>query len=314
MKINRIYIFIYAIFCFLVYPIGTYAIWPFTETIDISEVEKSNELFYKRGDKDPFSGIIVEYFNNGSLKRRYEIKDGRFHGVQNEWYANGNKELEINTKNGLPNGKYHEWYENGQKLICGYLKAGKEDGSFESWYENGQIIEKIEYDNGKRDGDYNCWYKNGQKKIEAEYKKGGFIGWKYAWYENGNKMHKIKYNGSSREEALFWGSNEHFWDIEGNEMISHYKKSKNDRNGLRHYQTNKTVNVDVCKEAICETFNDCHSIVVKYNADKDRGAFSIYRIYLDNGNTYMVVDNFYDKNGLQVTDLCGYVGVIGALE
>ena len=84
-------------------------------------------MTFEIGSNDPFTGVSIEYHENGQLKEKINHKDGK----------------EVSTTE-------FYYHENGQLKERGYFKGGKEDGMWEGFEENGQIEFTSYYINGKK--------------------------------------------------------------------------------------------------------------------------------------------------------------------
>ena len=57
----------------------------------------------------PFSGVRIDYHENGSKKSEGHIRDGELNGLSTEWYPNGQKNWEVHMKNGKEAGLFTIW-------------------------------------------------------------------------------------------------------------------------------------------------------------------------------------------------------------
>ena len=90
-----------------------------------SDLVERQGIQYEVNSQTPFTGIVVDYYENGQL-----------------W-------TKVNGKDGKEDGLYEKYHENGQLRIKGNLKDGKLDGLTERYDENGQLKDKICFKNGK---------------------------------------------------------------------------------------------------------------------------------------------------------------------
>ena len=115
-----------------------------TKSIDYNK-EKSNfevreEITYYKGT--PFTGEIFEKDENGKLKYKINIKDGKRDGLSEVYYENGQLLVKENFKDGNKNGLYESYYKNGQsKYKLNYKDGKREDGSSESYDKVGKRID-----------------------------------------------------------------------------------------------------------------------------------------------------------------------------
>ena len=91
---------------------------------EISLVEKDG-IYYEVNSNTPFTGSVVEYYENGPLLGRGNFKDGKADGL------------------------WERFYENGQLDERGNYKDGKEDGLWEKYYENGQLEARDNWKDGE---------------------------------------------------------------------------------------------------------------------------------------------------------------------
>ncbi len=95
------------------------------EIVPLEQINIRNGIAYKVNSDTPFSGVMVEYYENGQINRKENCKDGKLNG---EWV---------------------KYYENGQIESKGNCKDGKLDGEWVKYYENGQIESKGKYIDGE---------------------------------------------------------------------------------------------------------------------------------------------------------------------
>ena len=134
---------------------------------NINDLERINGLWTKKGENTPYTGQIVEYFNNGKVKGTGEFKDGLVHGLRTVYYENGNKSLERNYQNGIENGASIEYYPSGQVKQEANFKNGKQDGIFKVYYQSGQVHAILTFSNDIQEGDYFEYAPDG--KLIAQY-------------------------------------------------------------------------------------------------------------------------------------------------
>ena len=85
-------------------------------------------LVWKNGKPyslSPYSGVAVEYYDNGLKFGEGTWKNGKEVGLFTSWYENGQIRSEETYKDGELDGKLILWYEDGQKGLEGTHKNGK---------------------------------------------------------------------------------------------------------------------------------------------------------------------------------------------
>lgn len=114
---------------------------------------KKNFYKYKSKDKSPISvkhwdsegrktGLWIERYDDGSMKRKKFYSYGRPERRWTAWHDNGNKNTEANFAFGLLNGSFKSWNEKGVLVVSGDFKDSKEVGSWRFKDNNGNKIDR----------------------------------------------------------------------------------------------------------------------------------------------------------------------------
>jgi len=179
-------------------------------------IEKTEKgITYYKGV--PYTGILLEYHENGQLLQKSKFIEGKLNGSSEMYYENGQLLGRETYKNGILNGSSEMYYKNGQLLIkgnfvdgkpndlvemyqengqlsaIGTYKNGKLNGSSEMYYENGQILYKGIYEDGKLNGLSVIYYENGQLQLKGNFKNGELIGSAEKYTENGQLEHNATF-------------------------------------------------------------------------------------------------------------------------
>ncbi len=186
--------------------------------LSILDIEMKNGLVYERGSRKPYSGLIVEYFND-VLIELYTVEDGLENGPSKKYYKNGVLQYEVNVKLGKPDGLLRTWFESGQLATEVNFINGIAQGVVKEWYENGQIKSENILVNNIPDGKGILWYENGEKMSENEFREGLLDGKALAWREDGTPQSEGRYKRGVKEGT--WVS----WDANG-EIITEREFAK----------------------------------------------------------------------------------------
>ena len=88
---------------------NSYGGW-FDKTVCVeTDAQDRNGIIFLPNQTEPFSGNNLCEYENGQVKSKGEIKDGKYDGKWTYWYENGQKKSEGSLKD-----NYTTWYENGQ--------------------------------------------------------------------------------------------------------------------------------------------------------------------------------------------------------
>jgi antitoxin component YwqK of YwqJK toxin-antitoxin module len=128
-----------------------------------------NRLTYEINSRTPFSGMSIQYYENGQWKDKTNYKDGKKEGLSQTYYSNGQVEYERTYKGGeLVHAKWY--YEIGGRLASKTnYKDGKKEGPSESYYGNGSLNDKSFYKNGKLDGLQKVYRIAEHREIQIEF-------------------------------------------------------------------------------------------------------------------------------------------------
>ena len=174
---------------------------------DLKYNEKT-ELIYANDEKEPFTGIAKDYYEDKSLKVEFPYKNGRIEGKAKAYYPSGKFKSEAFFVDDLLQGKSVGYYESGNLQYEDNYKDDELDGLIKEYYENGQIKSEMYYKSGNLDGPATVYYENGQLHIEENYKDGKLEGESTNYDENGNLTSKAIYKDDEMVENLFGDTEE----------------------------------------------------------------------------------------------------------
>ena len=149
-----------------------------------AELHELNGVYYFHGNL--FSGYLVAYYSNGSLKEKSGYANGKLSGKSLTWFPNGNLETERYYKNGEKDSINTGWYENGQKRFEFHFKNGLYNGINKEWYESGAMLSQVTYNMGK-EVKAKQWRENGKLFTNYVVKDGIIYG-----LNNSNLCYSIK--------------------------------------------------------------------------------------------------------------------------
>lgn len=132
---------------------------------------KAKKTFDKTGKQ---IGVGTEYFENGRVKEKYQLKNGHVFGGYVSWYPNGQKELEreytaYSTATEINHKTYNFWDSLGNQLV----KDGS--GNLTEYYSDFSIAGKGKIYKGMRSGVWKGYYPNGNLFYIEKYKNGELV-------------------------------------------------------------------------------------------------------------------------------------------
>ncbi len=172
-------------------------------------------------------GVYEQYYNNGQLRFKAALKDGKLDGVAEQYYYY--KDNQLLFKKRVKSGQFEKEENYGEKEEL--------DSVWEQYEKNTQLKSKENYKYGKRNGAAEKYYKDGELKSKRTYNKGRQVGNYESYLENG----QLDCKGTLRYINLkdYYGNG---YDKEANWFLEKEKYSKwyYDENGnLKYNGSNK---------------------------------------------------------------------------
>ena len=142
----------------------------------------------EEGAVNYIEGLNEVFHENGNIKERFHVKNGKKEGLYQVYYENGQIMSEQAYKNNLFHGTFKGWFEDGNKLVVSEYKKDICHGLTQQWHQNGKLFFKGRIINGLRHGLWENYYENGQLQNKANWNHGFkvFDGVGGIWYDNGN--------------------------------------------------------------------------------------------------------------------------------
>ena len=190
-------------------------------------------------DSDHFLNVIEDYYSNGQIKEKKEIKWGHsmkvkkymetgylsyeynakyslekydknifdldkyvMHGLYKTYNADGEVIEEINFKSGKRHGKYQAFEDGSMLKESGNYKNDQKDGEWIGYFDKGNVKHKINYKNGKQNGLEISYQINGEVISEANYLNDKLHGMCQQWYKDGTTLQYQKNYNNGLENGI----------------------------------------------------------------------------------------------------------------
>ena len=163
---------------------------------------EENELVYVIDEKEPFTGIGKDYYEDKSLRLVAPYLNGKLEGIVKEYYPSGKLKAEENYIDGQVNGKVITYYENGNIKYEQNYKDGKLEGLTKAYYESGKLNLELNYINDLLDGPSKEYYENGQLSAQENYKEGKRNGELVNYDKKGNVTLRLIYKDDEIDEVI----------------------------------------------------------------------------------------------------------------
>ena len=142
----------FIIYTFIIFIFSSFSIFAEREAkLEELKYNEETELMYVNDEKEPFTGIAKDFYEDNSLKVEYPHKNGKIEGLAKEYYPSGKLKSEENYVDGQLNGKAITYYENGNIEYEENYKDGKLEGEIVFYDENGNMELKAIYKDNKVD-------------------------------------------------------------------------------------------------------------------------------------------------------------------
>ena len=167
----------FIIYIFIIFILTSFSIFAERE-VDFEKLEYDEKtgLVYVEGEKEAFTGIAKQYYEDKSLKIEFPYKNGKMEGRGKEYYPSGKFKSDAFFVDGLLQGKSIGYYENGNLEYEENYKDGKLDGLIKEYYENGQVFIQENYKDGELDRESFNFNEDGSLRSKAVYKNGELAG------------------------------------------------------------------------------------------------------------------------------------------
>ena len=167
----------FIIYTFIIFLLTSFTVFAERE-VDFEKLkyDEKTGLVYLEGEKEAFTGIAKQYYEDKSLKIEFPYKNGKMEGRGKEYYPSGKFKSDAFFVDGLLQGKSTGYYENGNLEYEENYKDGKLDGLIKEYYENGQVYIQESYQNGELEGESFNFNEDGSLRSKAVYKNGELVG------------------------------------------------------------------------------------------------------------------------------------------
>ena len=148
---------------FLAAAVLTVIVKPWQRELVPAEQVSRNQLVLQQGrlmktsQTNAFTGLMVEFYPDGTLQSRSAVSNGLLHGVSEGWHTNGVLAITEVFVSGKSHGTRTKWDASSNRIAETTISAGQIHGSHREWYTNGQPALEMSMVNGKAQGLARKW-------------------------------------------------------------------------------------------------------------------------------------------------------------
>lgn len=123
----------------------------------------------------PKSEEKIERYDQGQIKRRTQLVDGKRDGKMTDYYPDGNMRGERYFTNGQQTGRTVWYFRSGKVKEVQYFANNEKQGGDTLWYETGEVQYTVDFQDSKKNGYFRKWSKEGEIVIEARYARDSLL-------------------------------------------------------------------------------------------------------------------------------------------
>ena len=115
----------------------------------------------KTSQTNAFTGLMVEFYPDGTLQSRSAVSNGLLHGVSEGWHTNGVLAVRETFCEGRSHGLRTKWNIESRRISEVDIREGRIDGFHREWYTNGQLAVEVAMASGLPSGQSRRWSPDG---------------------------------------------------------------------------------------------------------------------------------------------------------
>lgn len=133
-------------------------------------------------DTIPYSGTAVTHYDNGTLKEKIGMLNGRKQNASISYFPDGHPQSHSSFYKGQLHGEKKSWSPDSTHILLAHLHfhLGKAAGEQRKWYPTGELFQILNMSDGKEEGLQRAYRKNGDLYANYEAKNGRIFGLKKA--------------------------------------------------------------------------------------------------------------------------------------
>lgn len=124
-------------------------------------------------DSTLFSGYLVSFHANNSIKSKKGYLKGRLEGEFMAYHPNGQVYHKRPYHLGEKHGEHLGYYEDGKIKFQYFFREGFNQGTHKQWYANGNLKRVMNYKDGKEFGLQQVWQPNGKMRSNYVVRENG---------------------------------------------------------------------------------------------------------------------------------------------
>ncbi|KQC29131.1 toxin-antitoxin system YwqK family antitoxin [Flagellimonas eckloniae] len=147
-----------------------------------SALEYDNKISTWTFNGTPYSGFVVSYYPDKSLREKFGVLNGKKQNEYIRWYSDGHFKDVSTYHKGKLHGEKKIWSQDSTHILVAHYNydAGWPHGEQTKWYTTGELFKKMNMNRGKEEGMQQAFRKNGALYANYEAREGRIFGMKKA--------------------------------------------------------------------------------------------------------------------------------------
>jgi antitoxin component YwqK of YwqJK toxin-antitoxin module len=153
---------------FLAAAVLTVILKPWQRELVPAEQVSRNQLVLQQGrlmktsQTNAFTGLMVEFYPDGTLQSRSAVSNGLLHGVSEGWHTNGVLAITEVFVSGKSHGTRTKWDAASNRIAETDIREGEIEGLHREWHTNGKPSLEVTMARGKAQGVARKWSLEGE--------------------------------------------------------------------------------------------------------------------------------------------------------
>ena len=131
------------------------------ETVGRDRLVLREGRWMKTDETNAFTGMIVEFYPDGTLQSRSAVSNGVLHGASEGWWTNAVLAVREMFREGRSHGLRTKWDIEGRRIAEADIRDGRIDGFHREWHTNGQLVVEVTMAAGQPQGVSRKWNPEG---------------------------------------------------------------------------------------------------------------------------------------------------------
>jgi hypothetical protein len=135
--------------------------------MDLDQLEERRGVYLQRPSFEPFTGPVLATWDDGTIRVRGTLVNGRWDGVRESYYQLGTLKAREQFSNGVLDGPFEAYFKIGSPSDKGAYLDGRLDGPYESFWLR-QPAEHGTFTQGRMCGEWTRYYPRSSYGLRVE--------------------------------------------------------------------------------------------------------------------------------------------------